>query len=382
MATIVQHPTTLNRVTDVLCFIFNMSDIGDGETTQKKLWYQLFCEDGTPAMVQPKSYLPKATGNLPQIDFSREIEKFLTCKTPNFGTSTSWNDAEELKKKFYVEYYEETITTDPEAETCVTSEEGSKEKSDVFEVLNSAVQWWEHDVIGILTSRPKYYCLCEDAEDFLYLCRDGAFGGTMNITAYYTDGTSGNVASVGAGGEIGYWGMGPYNIWGNNVPANLSHYVVQASNNEQFHIGIKCCCEKNITLYFKEHQGGYAAMSFCCIDDIQFASNHTEYCAANEKGRPYSQQQRHNGDFQILEKDSREIITMHHRITDCTWRDIRWVHNLLASKKALAQLPDFAGLPITVDFRIASNQVVTYEKEKIIDITITGYINQTYNLPI
>lgn len=380
MASVYLEPKQFGRLTEPLKVGFSMPDIGDGETTFKTLCYQLFCEDGSPVMKAPKVYSPKSSGNLPPIDFSREIKPMVYTECPSFAQGTSFMASEEMKKGFYVEYWEKTTTIDPEADSCVETEEGGKQQTATFKVINSTTQYYEDSsqiFQFVLTSRPKCIPICETARDFMYACN----GANTVIIPRLSDGSVGQLIQAPFTGAIGYVGVGPYNIWGDNVPSNVTGYTVRTGGVD-YHYVFKCCCKTQMTIYFQEHQGGWAAMPFCKTDGIDFESNHTEICRVGACEAPDHIESRRKGGNSIVNNDDhREYFNLALELPYCDREWQLWANNFLASGNYKAVVKNVYGNDIDVKFIVTGGRINTFVDEQKSYLRISGKIEQPYNTP-
>ena len=378
MASTYLEPASFGRLTSPLKVGFSMPDIGNGDTEEKKLCYQLFCEDGSPVMKAPKVYCPKKAGELPPIDFRREIEQMLYTECPSFAQGTAFMASEEMKKGFYVEYWEKTITINPEADQCVEIEEGSKEKTATFKVINSATQYWEDGSAPFqffLTSRPHCIPICKSARDFVYACN----GGNILIIPQFSDGSS-QIIQAPLSGEIGYVGVGPYNIWGDNVPSNVTGYIVRIGGVEYCYV-FKCCCKTQMPVYFQEAQGGWSVISFCEMTAKDFESNHSTICRPQPCETPDHIESRRRGGNTIVTGPARKYYTLSFDLPYCDLEWQRWAEIFLASGDYKIIEKDWNGNDIEVKFIVQPGRVNIFTKDNKSQLVVTGYVEQNFNRP-
>jgi len=408
---ILGQPKGNSYVSDPFKFTLAVNDAGS-DTEDIRIGYQLLCDDDTPA-TKEKYFKPKAltegqTIDRYPIDFSRQVRSRLSTTPPDLAAPLGQiQNNSGFKKGFKLKYWAEVIGIGEE--NCGQREIIDEKTTETILAINTAYQWYNpymnpssnasNPAETLFTSRPKCIEICKDACDFLYICgRD-----FIKVEGTAADGTVygiGSVPLVGTAGEATYIKIKPYDesikgvdyiidiltdINGNQFPVFLGQNfeeITYTYGDVSITYKFKCCCDQHRNIYFQESTGGYAVMSFCCVESISNTTSSEDICFYTGCANPTEKESRYLNGNTIYKKEAQESLLLSSMVKDCK-EQRRWLNEFLNSKSYFIEECDVNGDPVLVRFKVGSGTLATYNGRQTTDlqINIQGIIDVPFDCP-
>ncbi len=399
---IIQQPDGVDlgyhQINSCPMFIVSLDDVGDGETYSRRLQYQLFCADGTPA-TKKKGFAPLRANQEFRIDFIREHRNFICSVLPDIECmyDSTFGDINKMKKRFFVRFTE----IEYDLVNCTDPVEVDTKDSEPYSVINSARQWWEsgsykvgqpflageRSVKILLHNKPSCISICKDGKDFLYICSPSQVNITQ--TVQFTDGTTEDFTSQV---QEGYVCVGPGSIYEFGAPSNVEGIQVTITSGLAFSrvidYNIKKCCDTNNVVYFQESSGGFSGMFFCELQNVTTNPESEEHCDYNDRRKALDgsidlKQYRaiNSGNF-IQQRSTTEQVSLLLKTPDNSdeWR--RYLSEFKASQNYFIVQTNDLEEKMLVKFIVDESQILTLSNEGDLLLSVTGRIEQSFYQPI
>jgi len=349
----------------------DISDVGDGVTTQKRIAYQLKTKHGDE--ITPIEVITSPKPDTIYVDFHKDIIPYIFTAVPEIGGGWTARNAQEML--IGIELFIGEYVTD--LEECTT--EGELTSAGDWEVLNTAFQPYESpadlSAYTTLTHQPRSTWQWREAAN--YLCFWQNIGGGTISTAL--DSVS---ASTPFNVNMVYFAL--HNL-GLSDEATTPFIKFENMTGFDYTVHLRDSCIQGVefaNIMFLDSLGGRSAMSFEVIDSKDVQVSYDTFNRLNPFGgipdQPGGQHSYYTvGNQSILNKQTLTKVTLI-RDAENNKEHHEWFKAFLASGGYHIQVKNYRGFWEWHKFIVESGQT-QYAGEDEIDFVVTGYMVPYYN---